>query len=160
VIRDATETDASELTRIAFDAKRHWGYPEQYLSIWKSELTITIEYIATNFVRVKEVNQKIAGFYSLVWIQQSESFGGSDVTKCFWLDHMFILPVFHKQGIGIELFQDLCHVLKEREITEIKIFVDPNAEGFYRKMGAAKLKMSDSSIPGRQIPIYEFKLKT
>ena len=46
---------------------------------------------------------------------------------------------------------------KKYKQNELNIFVDPNAEGFYVKMGAKFVRTSKSSIPDRTIPIYCFK---
>ncbi len=48
MIREATISDASALTTIAFSSKRYWNYPEAYFENWAKELTITGEYIKRN----------------------------------------------------------------------------------------------------------------
>ena len=42
-IRRARREDAQTLTRISFDSKRYWGYPEPYFEHWAAELTIDPE---------------------------------------------------------------------------------------------------------------------
>jgi hypothetical protein len=42
-IRRARREDAETLTRISFDSKRYWGYPEAYFEHWAAELTIDAE---------------------------------------------------------------------------------------------------------------------
>jgi len=42
-IRRAVPAEAGLLTEIAHAAKRHWGYPENWIRRWKSDLTITPE---------------------------------------------------------------------------------------------------------------------
>jgi hypothetical protein len=39
-IRRAEGPEASELTAVAFAAKRHWGYPEAWIDLWADELTV------------------------------------------------------------------------------------------------------------------------
>lgn len=84
----------------------------------------------------------------------STFYGEVFVEQRWWLDHMFILPEFHKKGIGTMLMDHLKKVCREKEITSIKIFVDPYSSGFYEKMGGSKVRMSKSSIPGREIPVF------
>ena len=40
--------DADALTEIAFAAKRHWRYPENWIRQWQEALTITPEYVIEN----------------------------------------------------------------------------------------------------------------
>lgn len=40
-LRPATPADAAVLTEIAHAAKRHWGYPERWVQLWRAALTIT-----------------------------------------------------------------------------------------------------------------------
>ena len=46
----ATPEDADALTRIAFAAKRYWGYPESWLQHWRDSLTITPEFVRNSRV--------------------------------------------------------------------------------------------------------------
>jgi maltose O-acetyltransferase len=46
---------------------------------------------------------------------------------------------------------------EENWIDELRIFVDPNADVFYEKMGATFIENSPSSIEGRDISVYGFK---
>ena len=60
------ERDAdSELSRIAYLAKSYWKYSNQYLDIWKNELTITREYIDQHIVRCYCIDERILGFDSI-----------------------------------------------------------------------------------------------
>jgi hypothetical protein len=136
-IRQASVSEAGILTSIAFQSKKTWNYPDHYLEIWKKELTISDDYIQANIVYCIEYQEVINGFYSLVFNPANQFFGEVFVEEGWWLDHMFILPEYH--------------------ISEVNIFVDPNAVGFYEKMGAEKIRSSKSSIPGREIPVYRIK---
>jgi hypothetical protein len=49
-------------------------------------------------------------------------------------------------------------ISKNRGVNNLLIFVDPNAKGFYDKVGADYLYDSKSSIPGRLIPVYDLKV--
>ena len=60
-IRRAVPAEADLLTEIAHAAKRHWGYPENWIREWKSDLTITPEFIATNEMYVAMYGEVIAG---------------------------------------------------------------------------------------------------
>lgn len=156
-VRKANDTDYEILTDISFAAKRYWNYPEEYMDIWKNELTITPEYIHQNIVFVAEVSATIIGYFSIVEIREDIWAGKVFVKKGFWLEHIFIKPEFIGKGIGTELIhflKDLCH---KKDISCLYIFSDPHAKGFYVKIGAKYIKECFSSIEGRTVSLFELK---
>ena len=154
----ATKADASALTAIAFKAKRHWGYPDEYFLIWESELSISEAYIANNIVYKAVLDSEIVGFYSLVHVENEFYSVNVKVLKGWWLEHIFILPEYHKQGIGKALIDHSKETLSSHNAKECFIFVDPYAKGFYEKLGAEFLYHSPSSIENREIPIYRIHI--
>lgn len=141
----AAEADHTRLTEIAFAAKRFWHYPEEYYDIWRDELTITPEYIRRNDVFSALIDRSaIAGFYSVTFCEQET-----------YLDHILIDPSYHKQGIGSALIKHVIRMQKEKGVTCIKAYVDPNASGFYDKIGAKQIGVFQSNIQGRVIPVYQ-----
>jgi GNAT superfamily N-acetyltransferase len=157
-IRHAKSTDSTTLTDVSFGAKRHWNYPGEYMERWTDELTITPAYIESNTVFVGELGEKIVGFYSLIEIQQDLEIRTVLIEKGTWLDHMFILPEYIGKGIGTKFTTHMKAYLSEKKVDKVLIFVDPNAKGFYEKLGAKFRRESDSSIPGRKIPVYEMEI--
>jgi GNAT superfamily N-acetyltransferase len=159
VIERAQPSEHSVLTEIAFAAKRHWKYPEDYYERWKAELTITGEYINCNIVySAKQENRRI-GFYSIVENPANFYSGEIFIPKGIYLDHMFIYPEFHHLGIGRAMIYHLHQNAPAHKIEKLLIFVEPFARGFYENIGAEFLYMSKSSIPGRWIPVYELKVE-
>jgi hypothetical protein len=51
VLSQVSLADAPLLTRIIRDGKAHWGCPAGWLSVWKDELRITPELVATWHLR-------------------------------------------------------------------------------------------------------------
>jgi N-acetylglutamate synthase-like GNAT family acetyltransferase len=94
-VRAAIPSEASELTQIARDAKRHWGYPEHWVKHWESDLTITADFIRDNQVYVAEEEGEIRGFYAL-------SVTGDKAE----LEHMWVKPASIGAGGGKELLLD------------------------------------------------------
>lgn len=150
----AEEPDAAILTDVAIAAKRHWPYPESYFDIWHKELTITCDYITAHIVYKIVYGDIVAGFYSIVQNAQDFFSGEVFVQKGFWLEHIFIRPKYHHQGMGWVLTDHAKQIAKSKGIDALLIFVDPYARGFYEKIGADFLYDSKSSIPGRMIPVY------
>ncbi|MBN1927081.1 MAG: GNAT family N-acetyltransferase [Prolixibacteraceae bacterium] len=158
LIKKAKKTDHNILTSIAFSAKRHWNYPEHYYELWKDELTLSEKYISKNTVYKACYLDKILGFYSIVENEKDFYSGEVFVEKGFWLEHIFILPEYHKMGIGSLLIKHAKQLSKKKGIESLKIFVDPYASGFYDRIGAKHIYDSASSIPGRKIPVYLLKI--
>jgi GNAT superfamily N-acetyltransferase len=154
----AQESDSDILTEISFAAKRHWNYPDEYFDTWRNELTITKDYITQNIV-IKALYQSFAlGFFSIVENKSDFYSEETFVSKGFWLEHLFIKPEYHKLGIGRLLTDHAKQISKKLGISDLLIFVDPYAKGFYEKIGADYLYGSKSSIPGRLIPVYNLKI--
>ena len=153
-IRQAHDIDSDLLTEISFAAKRHWNYPDNYYDLWKDELTITKDYINQNMVFKALYQDSVIGFYSVIENETDFFAGETFVKKGFWLEHIFIKPEYHKLGIGLLLINHAKRVSKDFGISDLLIFVDPYAKGFYDKVGAEYLYDSKSSIPDRMIPVY------
>ena len=142
-IRRAAPEDADTLTRIALEAKRHWGYPEHWIKHWEADLTVSSDFISDNQVYVAEKEGEIQGFYAL-------SVSGKKAE----LEHMWVTPGSIGTGIGKELFLDAMERAATLEVREIEISADPNAAGFYERMGASQIGETDASIDGqvRKLP--------
>jgi len=154
MIREAFISDHIELTEIAFLAKQGWDYPAGYIEIWKDELTVTQDYIRENAVFVFEQESQVIGFISLVENKQEKTVDNVLIETGFWMDHLFIHPDFQKMGIGKLLTEYLINFCRKSKISSLYIFVDPNAVGFYEKFGAKFVRMSKSSIPDRELPVF------
>ena len=157
-IRQAQDIDSDLLTEISFAAKRHWNYPDNYYDLWKDELTITKDYINQNIVFKALYQDSVIGFYSIIENEADFFAGETFVKKGFWLEHIFIKPEYHKLGIGVLLINHAKQVSLDLGITDLLIFVDPYAKGFYDKIGAEYLYDSKSSIACRMIPVYSLKI--
>jgi GNAT superfamily N-acetyltransferase len=142
-IRRALPQEAATLTQIAYDAKRHWGYPEHWIQHWQEDLTISSDFIHNNRFYVAECEGEIIGFYALVvGDRQAE------------LEHMWVAPKYIGTGVGKELFIHAMQLAAGENISEVEISADPNAEGFYKRMGARGIGEVSSEIDGqtRQVP--------
>jgi N-acetylglutamate synthase-like GNAT family acetyltransferase len=137
-IRKATIEDAAALTTIAHDAKRHWGYPEHWIKHWQDDLTISPEFVAANQVYVAEREGDLLGFYALIIRKEKAE-----------LDHLWVAPAHIGSGVGKELFLHAMQTAAGQSISEVEILSDPNAEGFYRKMGAHQIGETTSEIDGQ-----------
>jgi ribosomal protein S18 acetylase RimI-like enzyme len=145
----ATPEDADALTEIAHAAKRHWGYPESWIAAWRQTLTMRPGFIAANLAFIAIEEERAVGFYVLT----SQDDG-------LHLDHLWIVPGAMGHGIGRALFEHAVGQAKNLRADSIKIESDPNAEGFYKRMGAKRVGLSVSEVAGerRELPLLEFSL--
>lgn len=155
-IRCAKPSDALFLTSISFGAKRYWNYPEEYLEIWHDELTITEEYIEENMVFVAQKKDTIIGYCSVTEVKEDYWRGETFIKAGHWLDHIFVRPAYIRNGIGRELIDALVDYCRENNIEVLNILSDPNANGFYDKIGARYIQDMPSNIEGREVCLFEF----
>ena len=143
MIRPATANEAPVLTTIALEAKRHWGYPEHWIRHWESDLTISSDFIRDNHVYVAEENGEIRGFYALCIVGDKAE-----------LEHMWVTPALIGTGLGKELFLDAMERAAQLHVSLVEISSDPNAAGFYKRMGATQIGETDSVVDGqiRRLP--------
>ena len=142
-IREALKDEAAVLSRIALEAKRHWGYPEDWIQYWSGDLTISPEFISQNQVFVAESENEIIGFYALVAAGRHAE-----------LEHMWVAPKHIGTGVGKELFIHAMQIAAGDNVSQVELSADPNAEGFYQKMGARRIGEVTSEVMGerRQLP--------
>lgn len=147
-IQRAVPEDAATLTEIAFAAKRHWGYPEQWIELWKESLTIKPEFIANHETFIVQADGEMVGFYMLV-----------ATSKQVLLEHLWVLPKAMGRGIGRALFSHAVQRAKALGVEEIQIESDPKAELFYTHMGARKIGANVSEIGGqpRSLPVLIYE---
>lgn len=150
-IRRATAGDAGALTRIAFAAKRHWGYPERWIEHWVESLTITPEFVRNNEVYATISDGDPFGFYALTRTGHKLE-----------LEHLWVSPVWIGSGIGRLLFEHAMRKAASRGASAVEIEADPNAEGFYLRMGARRVGENVYEIEGRRrvLPLMAVELST
>jgi GNAT superfamily N-acetyltransferase len=135
----ATPGDAEALTRIAFAAKRYWGYPERWMERWQESLTITSDFIRRNEVYAATLDKKIVGFYAL-----------AGRGRRIELEHLWVTPEQIGTGVGRTLFEHAVRRAASLGAEVLRIEADPNAEGFYRRMGARRVGETSYPIDGQR----------
>ena len=148
-IRRVKPEQADVLTRIALAAKRHWGYPERWMEIWKPQLTFSPEYFEENESWVAEINNAPVAFSTLL-----EKDGSA------WIENLWVSPECIGKGVGKSLFSYALDLSRQRGCKSLRLEADPNAVGFYEKMGMRKTGKRVSEVEGqpRILPIMELEL--
>jgi len=147
-IRRATPDEADTLTAIAHAAKRHWNYPERWIEQWSADLTITPDFIANNEVYVAVAGGGIAGCCALVV--------GDSLAE---LEHMWIDPQQMGKGVGRALFEYTKERARELGLIELELSADPNAEGFYKRMGAKQIGKVRADMDGQTRVLPRMKIE-
>ena len=149
-IAHAKPEDAATLTDIAFAAKRHWKYPESWIESWRDLLTVRSEFIASHETYAAVVDGHIVGFYALARTDQKLN-----------LLHLWVLPDAMGQGVGRALFIHALARARALGFKTLEIESDPNAEGFYKRMGARRVDASVKELDGqhRELPILIYELE-
>jgi N-acetylglutamate synthase-like GNAT family acetyltransferase len=147
-IEKANTDDHEILTKITKKSKVFWGYSEEQMAQWNDTLTITKEYIKTNFAFKLIKENQVIGYYSYFNTEKT-------IIK---LDNLFILPEYIGKGFGNYLMDDFLIRIKEnRDIKKIILDADPNAEKFYQKFGFETIGQLETSIKNRFLPVMELK---
>jgi GNAT superfamily N-acetyltransferase len=106
---------------------------------WREDMTVTPEYIHQNEVHVAIVEGGPAGFYALV---------GEGLR--IELEHLWVLPERMGEGVGPALFEHALRTAASLGAEVVGIEADPNAEGFYKRMGASHVGEIVYEIDGRE----------
>ncbi len=137
--------DYEKLTEICLKSKRHWGYPDYLIDLWKDELTITPRYIRKhNLLKVQNENEQILAFGSI------ESVNGNGT---FEIPHLWVLPEYMGKNVGKILLEQLENRFGQKKT--IRVVSDPNAVPFYQNFGYQKVGEVNSKPDGRKLPLLK-----
>jgi len=144
LFRAANPADAGELTELAISAKRHWGYAEALLELWIPELTFTSESIVAREVLVADEGGQILGVAAVTKDAHQPE-----------LEELWIRPGWMGKGIGRNLLGRIWNPVFEAGASRLIVVSDPNAVGFYLRLGARRIGWHPSKPVGRFLPKLE-----
>ncbi len=147
-VRLASEDDAPALSALALRAKSHWGYPPDWIDLWREELTITPAYLArhTTFVATEEDTP-----IGMCVLERRDG-------ECS-VENVWIAPDRHGQGVGRALVMRALREAGHAGMTSVRVVSDPFAEGFYTRLGAERCGEVRAPMPGapdRTLPVLVF----
>ncbi len=147
-IRDASEAELPALSTLCLRSKAHWGYDEDFMAACREELTLTPADLAGTSLAVGEEAGEVVGL-----VQVEVEAGDCDLLK------LFVEPGRMGRGHGAALFAWAVAEGRRLAARRMTIEADPDAEPFYRRMGAVPIGRAPSgSIPGRTLPLLELPL--
>jgi GNAT superfamily N-acetyltransferase len=146
--------EAATLIDLCLRSKAVWGYDEEFMQACRrdltldeeqacrGDLTLTASLIRSSYVRVAEISEHLVG---VAQVNVKEELAE--------LDKLFIEPTRLRSGAGKALFEWAVTTARDAGAATMVIDADPNAAGFYRRMGAVDDGMAPSgTIPGRFVP--------
>ncbi len=139
-LRPARPGEAAALSAIAHAAKAHWGYPAEWLALWRDGLTVTEPELVANWAVVAERGSDTVGFAMV-----------ERVDGLAELIHCWVLPGTMGQGLGRQLLAAARQHLGRSE--PLLIAAEPKAEAFYHRFGARTIGVLPSQPEGRQLPL-------
>ena len=125
--RSARPPDADALTDLAVRSVGMWGYDRAYLADARIELSVSADTIGRGSVVVAQVTAGPVGFYRLVFRRPRA-----------WMTHLFVAPEHVGRGVGRRLWEHATTAAVAHHCPSLTIGADPNAEPFYRQMGARR----------------------
>lgn len=145
--RSARESH-EQLREIAIAAKAHWGYPRERVVEWASKGDFSAETLGRLEIWVAEAGRDIAGWASLA--------AGDEVAS---LEDLWVDPRWMRQGVGSALFAAAADDARRRGAVRLEWEAEPNAIGFYRRMGGRYVRDSPTTEWGRVLAIMGVELR-
>jgi GNAT superfamily N-acetyltransferase len=129
-------------------SKAVWGYNKEFMRGCRDELTLTPSIMQSSQLKVAEIDGCVVGMVQVTvkgYIAE--------------LDKLFIEPARLRSGAGRVLFEWAKKTAREAGAITLVIEADPDASGFYRRMGAVDDgAVASGSIPGRFVPKLKLQL--
>jgi GNAT superfamily N-acetyltransferase len=148
-IRRARPDESGVLTDLARRSKAYWGYDADFMERAAGELTITSTAISTHEVWVLEDETgRVIGFHRVIP-------GEPAVLEDLWLE-----PDAIGGGYGRQLWEHAAAIARAGGASALELDADPNAMGFYERMGARRVGATPSQVaPGRMLPRMRLGLR-
>jgi GNAT superfamily N-acetyltransferase len=146
-LRAAAPADCDTLVEITVASKASWGYPGELMREWAGNLHISQELLDATETVVAETDGRAVG-----WAQLIPPVAGVAV-----LDHLWVVPESMRAGVGTRLFRWAAARAREQGAATMEWESDPNAVGFYQRMGAGTVRMQRSAW-GRDLPVMAVDL--
>lgn len=147
ILRRAVTQDLPRINPMILRSKAYWGYDDAFMQACTDELSLTARDITNNPTMVATSNSRIVGVARIT------------LSEPAILKELFVDPDAIGQGTGRLLFSWCIKTAREAGLITMTLDADPEAEPFYKAMGATRIGMAPSgSIPNRFLPQMLFSL--
>lgn len=119
------------------------------MELWRPQLTFDAAYFVENESWLAEYASQMIAFYTL-----------QDRAGMAWIENMWVSPDHIGQGIGKLLFLHAVDLARTRGYKSLQLEAEPNAIGFYEKMGMQTIGERQYELDGqlRTLPLMEMDL--
>jgi GNAT superfamily N-acetyltransferase len=138
--RAADPREGERLREIAVAAKSYWGYELDRVREWAAAGDFSPEGLRQRDVHVAEVDGRPIGWAAVI-----------PSGEVCWLDDLWVESEWIGTGVGSLLFRHAARRGRELGASRMEWEAEPNAIGFYERMGARHLRDSEPSAWGRVI---------
>ena len=141
-IRRARVAEAGALSALAARSKAHWGYDAAFMERVRDAMTLRPEDVDRHEVWVLESSAgDPIGYHRVIPGDPAE------------LEDLWVEPSAIGSGGGRLLFEHAVEVARTRGASALEVDADPNAVGFYERMGGIRIGETASKLfPGRTLP--------
>jgi GNAT superfamily N-acetyltransferase len=146
-IRPANSGEAQRLREIAFASKSYWGYERERVQRWSDALDFSPTGLAGKEVYVAEAEGRAIAWSALI-----------PKGEVLWLDDLWVEPESIGKAIGSKLFRQAVERARHLGATRLELEAEPNAVGFYERLGARYLRDSEPGEWGRVLPVMGLQL--
>jgi GNAT superfamily N-acetyltransferase len=132
---------------LATRSKASWGYDEPFMAAFAALEAACLEQPGL-LILVAEGDDQVAGFATLDLAREPG-----------WLEDLFVEPDWFGRGVGRRLWDAALATAADAGCAALAWESDPNAEGFYLRLGAHRTSLRTSTIDaGRQLPQMRIEL--
>lgn len=150
IIRKAVPEDLKLLNDLMFASKGYWGYDNDFMKKFMAAFSLTESHIDSDHTFVAINDSDIIGFYNF-------SYG---VNANLELENFFLHPDYIGKGNGKILWEHCIKTAASYGAKEFTIWIDPNTEEFYLKMGCLKIgERKSPMLPDRYPPILRYSIE-
>jgi len=146
LIRPGRVDEGALLKEIAIRSKAHWGYGLERVREWADHGDFSPEMLQKLALYVGEAGGRVIAWASV------EKRG-----ETAWLADLWVEPEWIGKGIGSRLFRRAAEHAREAGAARMEWEAEPNALGFYEKMGGRYVRDSTSEW-GRTLTVMGVEL--
>jgi GNAT superfamily N-acetyltransferase len=146
-IRPAAANEGGRLRAIAIASKASWGYDLARVSEWAAMADLSAVGLRQKQVFVASAGADLVGWAATV-----------RHGNVLWLDDLWVEPEWMGKGVGSKLFDHAVSLARRSGATRLEWEAEPNAIGFYEKLGGRYLREGDVGSWDRINPVMGISL--